>query len=45
MCYYYYFCQVDIDQGGLDAVVKLSSGDMRKALNILQVIELDIFSL
>jgi replication factor C subunit 3/5 len=28
---------LDVDDGGLTALVRLSNGDMRKALNILQV--------
>lgn len=29
--------RLDVDQGGLTALVRLSNGDMRKSLNILQV--------
>jgi DNA polymerase III delta prime subunit len=29
--------RLDVDEGGLTALVRLSNGDMRKALNILQV--------
>jgi DNA polymerase III delta prime subunit len=32
-----YPCRLDVDEGGLTALVRLSNGDMRKALNILQV--------
>jgi hypothetical protein len=31
-------CRLSVDEGGLTALVRLSNGDMRKALNILQVI-------
>lgn len=30
-------CRLSVDEGGLTALVRLSNGDMRKALNILQV--------
>lgn len=30
--------RLDVSESGLAAVVRLSNGDMRKALNILQVI-------
>ena len=30
-------CRLDVSENGLPAVVRLANGDMRKALNILQV--------
>lgn len=33
-----------MSEGGLAAVVRLSNGDMRKALNILQVFLSDLFN-
>ena len=31
-------CRVDVGKGGLDALVTLGQGDMRRTLNILQVL-------
>lgn len=30
-------CSLDVTDGGLAAIVRLANGDLRKALNILQV--------
>ena len=35
--YFFNYARVDITEDGLKALVHLASGDMRKALNILQV--------
>lgn len=35
--------RLDVDESGLTALVRLSNGDMRKALNILQVSFLLLF--
>lgn len=37
MIIYDFFSRVDITEDGMKAVVQLASGDMRKALNIMQV--------
>lgn len=37
LCFFTYCLRLDVPESGLAALVRLSNGDMRKALNILQV--------
>ena len=37
---WFYACSLDVTDGGLAAIVRLVNGDLRKALNILQVFAL-----
>lgn len=34
----FHVCSLDVTDGGLAAIVRLVNGDLRKALNILQVL-------
>jgi hypothetical protein len=36
-CRYPYLCRVQLGAGGMDALIRLGCGDMRRTLNILQV--------
>lgn len=40
---FYNWTRLNVSESGLAALVRLSNGDMRKALNILQVLEYFLF--